>query len=161
VNYSRPFIYSTAPGFHNLAAIKSSYRILGERLASKVCKPETIGSSNKKQTKLQNNIAYLHSRIIGTGLSNSALTKYVAKGPIFSSIFSLLCPYPRELAKLCQASGFMVRPIVSPTVPKGKERIRICVHSENTLAEIDALLTVTAGWVEEFNENNTKLRSRI
>ncbi|KAJ3224368.1 hypothetical protein HK099_008540 [Clydaea vesicula] len=32
-----------------------------------------------------------------------------------------------------------VRPIRSPTVPKGEERIRICLHSHNTDSEIDLL----------------------
>jgi 8-amino-7-oxononanoate synthase len=37
-------------------------------------------------------------------------------------------------------NGFFVRPILSPTVPVGKERIRICLHSFNTTEQIDALV---------------------
>ncbi len=36
--------------------------------------------------------------------------------------------------------GFFVRPILSPTVPLGKERIRICIHSFNTTSQIDNLV---------------------
>jgi 8-amino-7-oxononanoate synthase len=32
-----------------------------------------------------------------------------------------------------------VRPILSPTVPKGSERLRICLHTFNTQNEIEAL----------------------
>jgi 8-amino-7-oxononanoate synthase len=46
----------------------------------------------------------------------------------------------RELAQKLEEKGFDTRPIVSPTVPKGAERIRICLHSFNTTAEIDRLV---------------------
>jgi 8-amino-7-oxononanoate synthase len=39
-----------------------------------------------------------------------------------------------------QALGLDVRPIVAPTVPAGKERIRICLHSYNTKDEVDRLV---------------------
>jgi 8-amino-7-oxononanoate synthase len=35
-----------------------------------------------------------------------------------------------------QNEGLDIRPIVSPTVPKGKERLRICLHEFNTETEI-------------------------
>ena len=51
----------------------------------------------------------------------------------------------RRVAGVVQAAGFEVRPIVSPTVAAGRERIRICLHSYNTEAEIDGLLGALAG----------------
>ena len=36
--------------------------------------------------------------------------------------------------------GFICRPVLSPTVPKGTERIRINLHSFNTLDEITGLI---------------------
>jgi 8-amino-7-oxononanoate synthase len=38
-------------------------------------------------------------------------------------------------------SGFDVRPILSPTVPEGKERLRVCIHSFNTKEEILNLIS--------------------
>jgi 8-amino-7-oxononanoate synthase len=29
-------------------------------------------------------------------------------------------------------AGFYVKPVLSPTVKKGKERVRICIHTFNT-----------------------------
>ena len=46
----------------------------------------------------------------------------------------------RHLATAAQQAGFDVRAILSPTVPAGQERVRICVHAYNTEAEIDRLI---------------------
>ena len=46
----------------------------------------------------------------------------------------------RAVAAAMQNDGFDVRPIVSPTVPKGTERIRICLHEFNTEAEVKGLI---------------------
>ncbi|MEO6903452.1 MAG: 8-amino-7-oxononanoate synthase, partial [Bacteroidia bacterium] len=37
-------------------------------------------------------------------------------------------------------NNFDVRPILSPTVPKGMERLRICIHAYNTTTEINNLV---------------------
>lgn len=60
--------------------------------------------------------------------------------PVFTSL-------PRGLAKYCQDRGFMIRPIVPPTVPKGKERIRICLHAGNTEEEVRGLVGAMEDWV--------------
>ena len=43
--------------------------------------------------------------------------------------------------------GFDVRPVLSPTVAVGTERLRICIHGHNTMEEIMSL-------VENLNELN-------
>jgi 8-amino-7-oxononanoate synthase len=40
-----------------------------------------------------------------------------------------------------------VRPIVPPTVPRGTERVRVCLHAGNTVEEIDALVKRIGEWV--------------
>jgi len=44
--------------------------------------------------------------------------------------------------------GYFTRPITHPTVPKGLERVRICLHAGNTLEEVEGLLKGIVCWVE-------------
>ncbi len=46
----------------------------------------------------------------------------------------------KEIAERVSKNGFMIKAILSPTVPKGEERIRICLHSYNTNVEIQNLI---------------------
>jgi len=64
-----------------------------------------------------------------------------------SPIFSLLSQYPRSLAQYCQEGGFVVRPVVPPTVPVGAQRVRVCVHSGNTTDEIKRLVERVETWI--------------
>lgn len=40
----------------------------------------------------------------------------------------------------------MLRPIVAPTVPKGADRVRLCLHAGNTVAEVDGLCRTIEEW---------------
>jgi 8-amino-7-oxononanoate synthase len=64
-----------------------------------------------------------------------------------SPIFSLLTPEPRSLARYCQEGGFVVRPIVPPTVAEGTQRVRVCLHSGNTLKDVEGLVERIRGWL--------------
>lgn len=55
-------------------------------------------------------------------------TRFVGNAPV------------RALANYLNKRGFTVKPICSPTVPKGQERVRICFHGHNTAEQIDALV---------------------
>lgn len=49
----------------------------------------------------------------------------------------------------------MVRPVVSPTVPEGKERVRVCLHAENTTKEVLGLGKAIGAWIEDqFKSGN-------
>ena len=41
----------------------------------------------------------------------------------------------------------MIRPIVAPTVPLGKERVRVCLHAGNTLEEVRGLSEAIGAWL--------------
>jgi 8-amino-7-oxononanoate synthase len=48
--------------------------------------------------------------------------------------------HAKHVSYFLQNKGFAVKAILSPTVPPGKERIRICLHAFNTEEEISNLL---------------------
>ena len=41
------------------------------------------------------------------------------------------------------------RPITWPTVPKGKDRVRVCLHAANSKADVEKLARGAIRWAEE------------
>ncbi|KAH7166481.1 pyridoxal phosphate-dependent transferase [Dactylonectria macrodidyma] len=137
INYARPLIYTTAMALPSLASIKVTYDFL----------------INGGQEPLMRN---LHDLMRQThNLLQSICTHYnppvdllrLDPSPPKSPIIPLFTAHPRSLAQHCQRAGFMVRPIVAPTVPERSERVRICLHAGNTVAEVQALLRAVEGWL--------------
>ncbi|HEY9561387.1 MAG TPA: aminotransferase class I/II-fold pyridoxal phosphate-dependent enzyme, partial [Anseongella sp.] len=122
VNFARPLIYSTALPFHNLASILCAYELL-------------IGRPNLQQ-ELADRIAWF-----GQLLKDSNPTSDYWQTPD-SPIQTVMIPgnqAVRDAATRLQTAGLDVRPILSPTVPPGKERLRICLHLFNTDEELKKL----------------------
>ena len=55
----------------------------------------------------------------------------------------------KRISTLLNENGFDIPPILSPTVPKGEERLRICIHSFNTQKDITNLTCTIAEAVNE------------
>jgi 8-amino-7-oxononanoate synthase len=53
----------------------------------------------------------------------------------------------KNIASQIQQAGFDVKPILSPTVPEGQERLRFCLHSFNSEKEITDVLQLLATFV--------------
>ena len=53
----------------------------------------------------------------------------------------------KNIAAQLQQKGYDVRPILSPTVPEGQERLRFCLHSYNSESEISNVLELLATFV--------------
>lgn len=128
INYSRPFIYSTAMPLHSVCAIRSCY----EYFASAACE--------EKREKLMQNIQQF------TDLTKEI--KHFKFAESLSAIQTLFVPgneNAKATAEKIREQGFEVRAILSPTVEEGTERIRICLHSFNSNQEINNLLqTISA-----------------
>ena len=121
INFSRPFIYTTGMSFSSLNSIKKAHDILSKDFFNSLKIRELCG--------LFNNLIKVHV----------PAAKVLGEGPIFS----LVCPgnsAVKQLANQLQKAGFDVRPILSPTVAKGSERLRIIIHAFNQEKEIEALV---------------------
>ena len=124
VNFARSLIYTTALSPHSVATIYESHQIL------------KADEGKKARNKLRSIIEYFRARLEELGLLNSFK-------PSLSAIQSCVVP-GNSVVKLISRqlfnAGCDVRPILSPTVPGGEERLRFCLHSFNTEKEIDLVL---------------------
>ncbi|MDQ4140137.1 MAG: aminotransferase class I/II-fold pyridoxal phosphate-dependent enzyme, partial [Bacteroidota bacterium] len=129
INFSRPFIYTTALPLHNILAIKSAYSFLPSLQAERI------------QVKML-------SRYLNKELEKITSNHYLQEpGPI-NVVFAPGIEQLKNLSKQLQENNIDVRPVFSPTVPAGKERLRIIVHAFNTPEQIDLLLQPLADlWV--------------
>lgn len=122
INFARPFIYSTALPPHSLLAIHCAHDLLKNQ-------PQTRQQLHDRLTHFQQRVS---GRLPGSNWTNSE-----------SPIQCLIVPgndSARRVAAAAQDAGFDVRAILSPTVPVGQERLRICIHAFNTEAEMDRLV---------------------
>ena len=124
VNFARSFIYSTGLSPHSVATIFIAYNHL-------------IKDKTQVQ-KLKENIIYFNQQKNLLGLK-----------PLFvrskSAIQSAIIPgneKVKQIAEIIQENGFNVKAILSPTVPEGQERLRVCLHSYDDKKNIDAILNV-------------------
>ncbi|MBW4889527.1 8-amino-7-oxononanoate synthase [Mucilaginibacter sp. HMF5004] len=118
INFARSFVYTTAAPFHQLASVKMAYELLTD--------------SRSEQKALTDNIYLFKSQLSDNKSlinSTSAIQCVIISGNGQTS----------HLAKTIQNAGFDVRPILSPTVAAGTERLRICLHSFNTTEQITGL----------------------
>jgi len=120
VNFARSFIYTTAAPLHNIVAIKHAYQLL-----------QTVDYS----AKLRQKITYFTQQSIQLNLANITFSPSAIQTMIFPGNVNA-----KNAAAKMQANGLDVRPILSPTVLEGKERIRICLHLFNTDEEINRLV---------------------
>jgi 8-amino-7-oxononanoate synthase len=123
INFARPFIYTTAMPPHSILAIETAFDYLAENL--------------QLQPDLEKNInqflAGIH-HLTNRTQSTSAIQTVILPGN----------DNVKKAALTLQRAGLDVRPILSPTVPAGAERLRICLHTFNTSNEIAKLTTELA-----------------
>ena len=121
VNFARSFIYTTALSPHSLATIQCAYN-------------EMLKQVQHDKLNLSINIQHFQKEIKRLSLnfitSNSAIHCCVISGN----------KKVKEISKQLQEKNFDVKAVLSPTVPKGKERLRFCLHAYNTNQEITKVL---------------------
>lgn len=119
VNFSRPFIYTTAPSDHSVVSASCAF--------------DFLAANTHLRKELHERIKYFRSiagSVKGWNQSKSQIQVIVVRGHDAVT----------AAASQLQSAGFDVRPILSPTVKEGQERLRICLHTFNTETEIQALV---------------------
>ncbi len=129
VNFARSFIYTTGLSPHSVATILVAY--------------QHLATEKTTLQALRNNILFFNQEKLRLGLK-----------PLFvyskSAIQCAIIPgndKVKSIATQLQQKGFDVKPILSPTVPEGQERLRFCLHSYNSEAEISNVLELLSTFV--------------
>ncbi len=160
VNFSRPFIYTTGLPPHTLATIKVAY----DELVNSRQLVQDLGTTKIKALKaLHRNIDFFKKETARLMLSHS----HSAENPLQSDKFreekfgfissdsAIHCCIiagnvrVKTVSEALKKAGFDVRAILSPTVAKGKERLRFCLHSYNSEADITKVLELLAIFVKD------------
>ena len=118
INFARSFIYTTAASFYTHLSVNMAYKHLIESDLSLI---------HHKISRFRNEAIDIYSQFIE---SNSPIQSLVIPGN----------DRAKQAAAILQERGFNVRAILHPTVPSGKERLRICLHTFNTDQEIISLV---------------------
>ncbi len=128
VNFARSFIYTTAMPLHAVLTIQFALDLL---------------SSTKERDILTGKISFFKEMISHFKLQNIFIG---SASPIQSAVIASPQRVKEVTGKL-KEHRFDAKPILSPTVPLGKERIRFCIHSYNTYDEIQEVLFLLSTFV--------------
>jgi len=114
INFATSYIYTTALPFQTLAAIKCSYDLFPEM--------------DQKREHLQKLIQTFRASYPSSSMS------HIQSIPIEGN------EAVKHAAQAIVKQGFDVRPLMSPTVQRGHEVLRICLHAFNTDDELAQLI---------------------
>ena len=129
VNFARSFIYTTGLSPHSVATILIAYQHLTkEQIALKTLK-KNITHFNQEKNRLGLKLLFIYSK--------SAIQCAIIPGN----------QRVKNIADQLKKNGFDVRPILSPTVSEGQERLRFCLHSYNSETEISEVLQLLCTFV--------------
>jgi 8-amino-7-oxononanoate synthase len=128
INFAKSFRYSTAQPRATLLAVSIVYDFL-ETAERKARADRMLALSKYMRDKL----ASIGSRLV------------VENVPI-SPIICILCEKPREMSEWLQNRGYSVTPVTFPVVPKGTDRLRVCLHAGNTIHQVDGLVVALQAW---------------
>lgn len=124
VNFASSFIYTTSAQDFQWVSIKTGYDFLEDH--------------QELSVQLQENIKIFRSQ----GLSSPSYAMSPVQAIIMSDNQKL-----KALQNTLSEEGFSTYAIFSPTVKKGTERLRICLHSFNTEEEIIKLTHIIKGFL--------------
>lgn len=114
INFATPAIYTTAMPFHSLAAITCTYDLF-----------PTLDSARQH---LQNLIHLLSKAGLDSSGTHIQPVRFKGNQRV------------KRAAAFLQEQGFDVRSLMSPTVKRGEETLRICLHAFNSEEQLTQLV---------------------
>lgn len=148
VNYARPFVYSTALPPHSLVSIQQSYEAMMSR-------------EGERRRKLVFHLVRVFRREMEKGLSCFGGIYPFELLPSPSPIQAVLIPGNERCISICkdlrEENMIDVYPIRSPTVPKGKERLRVVLHAHNNEEEVLTLVKALLASFKRSMMSSSKL----
>ncbi|MDR3623525.1 MAG: pyridoxal phosphate-dependent aminotransferase family protein [Chlamydiales bacterium] len=114
INFATPYIYTTALPFQTLAAIKCSYDLFPEM--------------SQERNQLQKLIQIFRASYPSSSMSHIQSVSIEGNESI------------KQAAQAIIKKGFDIRPLMSPTVQRGHEVLRVCLHAFNTNDELAQLI---------------------
>ncbi len=120
INFARPFMYSTALPPAEISAIAASYHLF---------------------PTLKNERKQLHE-LINFFKENNSKHEVIKSDTPIQGVVIPGNEQVKKVADTLQQNNFDVRAILYPSVPSGRERLRIVLHSFNTVDELIKLITV-------------------
>lgn len=118
INFARSFIYTTALPEHAAAVISASYN--------------TFPFLQEERAHLQRLINYFQQAGLQFEKLASSTPIQIVMVPGNDTV--------KQTAAELQGIGLDIRPILYPTVPLNKERLRIVLHAFNTIDEVDEVV---------------------
>ncbi|KAJ6501887.1 pyridoxal phosphate-dependent transferase [Mycena sanguinolenta] len=140
LNYARSLIYTTSLSFANIIAADSSFDMLADGTAAQL--------SKKMLDLSQYFVEELRTRLRGVPIHLLSLPVHLHHSSLASPIIPIMTTRPRPLSAHLLSLGMNARPITWPTVPKGKDRVRVCLHAGNTKCDVDRLIEGMMQWAQ-------------
>ncbi|KAI0346254.1 PLP-dependent transferase [Trametopsis cervina] len=157
LNYARSLIYTTALSYAQVISVDCSFDLLedgtAKKLAAQLLKTSTHFLATLRSLIQQHNIPpYLlslppHLAVPPPQDPVPTLTPILAHLP--TPIIPVMTSRPRPLSAYLRTQGMNARPITWPTVPKGRDRIRVCLHHANSRQDVERLAFAMVEWARE------------
>ncbi|WPH04989.1 Hypothetical protein R9X50_00788700 [Acrodontium crateriforme] len=152
LNESRSIMFSGAPSFHMLAAIRAGYNLM------------KTGKTQEAQLRVEHLVNLFMERLTSDPVWDRANDAMILRVPLWDldeeaqPFATHICPiltrpntkHHLYLTFHLQLAGFIVYPVFFPIVPKGTERVRLIFHASHNDAEIEALAACICAWAEEM-----------
>ncbi|PYI20104.1 aminotransferase [Aspergillus violaceofuscus CBS 115571] len=158
LNYPGNVIFTTAPSFVTVAAIRAAYELLASE------------DGERRRARLQHNIKFTYWTLTNHPQWEEAKDRGIIRLPtetgwhsraFRSAIFALVTQpgKARSLAKPLKQVKFWVNPVEFPIVPRNLDRVRLMIHADNTEEQIGAVVQLIMRWAMGQMESETTMNS--